>query len=222
MKNIKQRANGWRQSETELLLNEIRLAKQNGQPLNGIFIKLGKILNRQPNSIRNYYYKIARELNLPNNGKFMPFEETEIRELIKEVLTAQARGESVRGCTLRMGKDKKNMLRLQNKYRSVIKNSKVLVNSIMQELSEKKIEFFNPYIQKPLRGRKSGSYEYNLIKEERDRLQVENRQLRIINNSINSELVRTRGKLNQVMGMFNQLMAINREVLELPSLKAES
>lgn len=222
MNIVKQRANGWRESETELLLSEIKMAKQSGQPLNGIFVKLGRMLNRQPNSIRNYYYKIAKELNLPNNGKFIPFEEFEVKELVKEVLTAQARGESVRGCTLRLGKDKKNMLRLQNKYRSAIKNSKFLVDSIMEELSENNIEFFNPYVQKPLRGRKSGSFEYNLIKEERDKLQVENRQLRIINSSINGELVRTRGKLNQVMGMFNQLMIINREILELPSLKVES
>ncbi len=213
MNNVKMRANGWRSYETELLLSEAANAKQTNKPLKSVFTQVADALKRQPNSVRNYYYQLAREMELSGKSNFIPFEQDEVYDLVKDVLIAQANGESVRGCTLRLGKDKTNMLRLQNKYRSVIKNAQPMVEQIMRELDAQGVKYFNPYMEKPARGRRAGATQ-STNRRELERLIEENKQLKLLNNSLNAELVKTRARLNQVMGMFNQLMSINREFMD--------
>lgn len=149
---------GWSDEEVELLSSEAALAEQENLPLNYVFENVAKKTGRRPNSIRNFYYLKMREQSIdlhPRLSTFIPFDNDEISGLLREVLASQAKGESVRSCTLRIANgDKKQMLRLQNKYRSIIRSNRELVNSIMLELTEENIAFFNPYVDKTLRGRK--------------------------------------------------------------------
>lgn len=143
--NIK---NGWSQSETDLLLGEVRKAESEGCPLKAVFDKVAMITGRKPNSIRNYYYmkiRQSQELDIKISS-FIPFTEQEVKELMIHTLTRQYTGRSVRSIMLEMaGGDKKNMLRYQNKYRSIIKNSPEYVSAIIAELKEKNVPCYNPY-----------------------------------------------------------------------------
>ncbi len=143
--NIK---SGWSQSETELLLSEVRKAESEGSPLKTVFDKVAMITGRKPNSIRNYYYmkiRQSQELDIKISS-FIPFTQQEVKDLMIHTLTRQYAGKSVRSIMLEMaGGDKKNMLRYQNKYRSTIKNSPEYVNAIIEELKEQNIPCYNPY-----------------------------------------------------------------------------
>lgn len=153
---------GWKDEETELLLNEVKKAEEKKLPLKAVFSKVADETGRKPNSIRNYYYMKVKEDGSGLDKRtvnFMPFGKTEIRKLIADVLKAQGEGESVRSCTLRLGGgDRHKMLRYQNKYRSIIKNNRSLVQSVMDELSASNEKYFNPYTEKTLRGRKPLKY----------------------------------------------------------------
>ena len=110
---------GWKDEETELLLNEVKMAEDNKLPLKAVFSKVAGETGRKPNSIRNYYYMKVKENGSGLDKRtvsFTPFSKTEIRKLLADVLKAQGDGESVRSCTLRLGGgDRHKMLRYQNK-----------------------------------------------------------------------------------------------------------
>ncbi|MGI5908248.1 MAG: hypothetical protein ACOX8O_06425 [Christensenellales bacterium] len=155
---------GWQEWEDALLWEEVSRVRKAGKPLKSVFEAVSQATGRKANSIRNYYYSKVRERkesgdfsdsSMPEVTAFVPFQEHEVREVLKRVLCAQARGQSVRACTLEMGKgDNKAMLRYQNKYRSVIRNSPELVQSVMDELRAEGTPFVNPYEYSSSRGRK--------------------------------------------------------------------
>jgi hypothetical protein len=153
---------GWKDEETELLLSEVKKAEEKNLPLKAVFSRVADETGRKPNSIRNYYYMKVKEGSSGLDKRtvsFTPFSKAEIRRLIADVLKAQGEGESVRSCTLRLGGgDRHKMLRYQNKYRSIIKNNRTLVKSIMEELDASGEKYFNPYTEKTLRGRKPLKY----------------------------------------------------------------
>ncbi len=153
---------GWKYEETDLLLKEVKIAEERKLPLKSVFLKVASETGRKPNSIRNYYYMKVKEDGSgleKRTVSFTPFSKPEIKKLIAFVLKAQGNGESVRNCTLRLGDgDKHKMLRYQNKYRSVIKSNRALVQEVIDELSQAKEKFFNPYTEKTLRGRKPLKY----------------------------------------------------------------
>jgi hypothetical protein len=143
-------SSGWKQNEIELLKEEIRKADAEGRPLKNVFDNIAKLTGRKPNSIRNFYYIQAKKENSIKGRvcSFVSFSEDETVDLVRFILLSMAKGKSVRSCAFELGGDKKGMLRYQNKYRSVIKNSPDLVRKIMQELENEKIEFVNPYQDK--------------------------------------------------------------------------
>lgn len=149
---------GWTDNENTLLWEEVRRARENGQPLKSAFDVVAEKTSRKPNSIRNYYYAKVKEggLDIPaDNGAFTPFTRQEIDELIETVLAAQAKGMSVRGITMHMGNgDKKAMLRYQNKYRSMVKNNPETVKAVMKRMRANGKETFDPYSEQ--RPHKSG------------------------------------------------------------------
>jgi hypothetical protein len=153
---------GWKDEETQLLLNEVKKAEERKLPLKAVFMKVADATGRKPNSIRNYYYLKAKEDGSGLDKRtvsFTPFTKAEIRKLIYDVLKSQGEGESVRSATLRLGgNDRHKMLRYQNKYRSVIKNNRALVQSVIEELENNGEKYFNPYTEKTLRGRKPMKY----------------------------------------------------------------
>jgi hypothetical protein len=62
------------------------------------------------------------------------------------LLAAGARGESIRGASLRLaGGDKTLMLRYQNKYRSLIKNGRPLVEKVMADMDRDNEKYLSPY-----------------------------------------------------------------------------
>ncbi len=153
---------GWEASETELLFAEVENARREGKPLKMVFDKVAKATGRKPNSIRNYYYNKIKNMpddeTLDRQTAFTPFKKEQIWDLMVTVLGAQARGISVRACTLALGNgDKKEMLRYQNKYRSVIKNNPVLVKQVMDYMKEKNISCFDPYAIGAIDGRRGHS-----------------------------------------------------------------
>lgn len=128
---------GWQQEENDLLFAAVKEAAQDGRPLRDVFARVGEELHRKPNSIRNYYYaKVKDEPELaPTKATFRAFDQEELHLLLRDVLMAKGRGESVRACVIRRANgDRSAMLRYQNKYRSVLKNRPELLEEVAQEL----------------------------------------------------------------------------------------
>ncbi len=141
---------GWRSAEAAMLFDGVRDARRTGRPLKNVFEDVAKQTGRKPNSIRNYYYaKLKEDESLAprgDNPAFVPFTEEEIDRLLREVLTSQAKGISVRACTLAMGNgDTKAMLRYQNKYRAVVKGDPQRVKRMLERLAEENTPACDPY-----------------------------------------------------------------------------
>ena len=132
---------GWSERETNMLWDEVKTAGSSGLPLRNVFETVAHSTGRKPNSVRNYYYtnmktgmtppEIASLRVLP----FMPFREGEAENLLRSVLTARSRGESVRACVLKLANgDRSLMLRYQNKYRALLRTQPATVKRIVEEL----------------------------------------------------------------------------------------
>lgn len=131
---------GWSREEDTMLFEAAQKARGEGIPLKSVFDEIAKDTGRKPNSIRNYYYARVKQgdefsAGLPHNPAFVPFEDNEIVSLLRTVIGAQARGMSVRACTLEMGGgDNRAMLRYQNKYRSMLKSNPELVKRVVEDM----------------------------------------------------------------------------------------
>lgn len=138
---------GWSAAEDALLWDEVKKARQAGRPLKSVFDTVAQTTGRKPNSIRNYYYARARED--PSQGHspaFVPFTQEEIWDLLLKVLGAQARGMSVRACTLELGGgDTRAMLRYQNKYRALLKNNPALVQEAVRYMQSHDLPCKDPF-----------------------------------------------------------------------------
>lgn len=140
---------GWQDTEINKLREAVHKAGGNGEPLCGVFERVGESLGRKPNSVRNFYYaSLKREEldNVPRAAPFETFSQEEVRSLVKEVLRARAKGVSVRACVFAMASgNRKQMLRYQNKYRSILKTRPALIRELMDELAADGEETFDPY-----------------------------------------------------------------------------
>lgn len=158
--NKKRSHAGWSRVETEQLFALAGQAQQSGKPLKAVFDEVAARNGRRPNSVRNYYYAKVKEADggaYTHQRAFQPFSEEEARQLVEQVLTAQAGGESVRSCTLRLANgDDKAMLRYQNKYRALMKNNPGLIRQVAQQLKNSGKPSFDPFAAangKPKAGR---------------------------------------------------------------------
>ena len=129
------------------------LVKQGGS-LASIFRRLSLEWGLSENSIRNLYYTeyknlmnedYARKVGVDIKGlkkfKFNLFSTDDKELLVKSVLEATAKGESVRATCLRLsGGDANKMIRLQNKYRSTMKNEPKFVQEIIKKYNIKTAE----------------------------------------------------------------------------------
>lgn len=140
---------GWSAAEDALLFERAARAQAESRPLKAVFDDVAQKTDRRPNSVRNYYYARVKQGDSSayrHNPAFVPFTEAETRGLLEAVLAAQATGESVRACTLRLGGgDQSAMLRYQNKYRSLIRSKPKLVREIIAEMAARGIPAFDPY-----------------------------------------------------------------------------
>lgn len=140
---------GWNPQETEQLFALAEAAQQSGRPLKAVFDEVAAANGRRPNSVRNFYYARVKESNggsYTHKRAFLPFTDEEAELLVEEVLRAQANGESVRSCTLRLanGSDRA-MLRYQNKYRALLKNNPALVRRVSNALAARGMPTFDPF-----------------------------------------------------------------------------
>lgn len=140
---------GWTADEDALLMSRAHEARCDGHSLRAVFETVARCTGRQPNSVRNYYYARIRsggEGSEAHGPAFVPFTGAESEALLREVLSAQARDESVRACTRRLGSgDERQMLRYQNKYRALIKNEPALVRLVIERLRQEGIAAADPY-----------------------------------------------------------------------------
>ena len=157
-KNVLTRS-GWSEAEEELLREKLSGAAHEGTPLREVFDLVAAETGRKPNSVRNYYYTALRShiagreepaLVRRERSGFTPFTDEEIRALLRDVLTLQAQGLSVRACALKLGEgDRSRMLRYQNKYRSLVRNRRPLVEDVMHTLEREGAAYCNPYGDEP-------------------------------------------------------------------------
>lgn len=144
--------NGWSEAETAELWQEVRAASAAGQPLRAAFARLAERTGRKANSVRNYYYAAVKAGlapgDVPTNRAlpFRPFAPEEIDELLRAVLAAQGQGVSVRACVLSLsGGDRSAALRLQNKYRALLRSHPERVRAALEQLRAEGIPCADPY-----------------------------------------------------------------------------
>jgi len=139
---------GWKDEEKLMLWDEVKKAQKIGAPLKRVFETVAQKTGRKPNSVRNYYYMKVKETGEIEQkpSTFTPFTKEEIYTLLRTLLAAGARGESIRGASLRLaGGDKTLMLRYQNKYRSLIKNGRPLVEKVIADMDRDNEKYLSPY-----------------------------------------------------------------------------
>ena len=130
---------GWQEAETARLFTAVKEANAVGAPLRSVFESLSDDLGRKPNSIRNYYYACLRQQPdaAQRTPAFRPFTPEETHELLRQVLMARGRGMSVRACVMSLaGGSHSQMLRYQNKYRTILKTRPELIAQVCEELKQ--------------------------------------------------------------------------------------
>jgi len=139
---------GWKDDEKLMLWDEVKKAQRIGAPLKRVFESVAKSTGRKPNSVRNYYYMKVKETGEIEQkpSSFTPFTKEEIYMLLRTLLASGAKGESIRGASLKLAQsDKTLMLRYQNKYRSLIKTGRSLVEKVMADMDEDGEKYLSPY-----------------------------------------------------------------------------
>ena len=140
---------GWTEAEEALLFDLADRARAAGRPLKSVFDEMAAASGRRPNSVRNFYsarVKSGGDAGERHSPSFVPFTEAESERLMETVLLAQASGESVRSCTLRLGGGQQRaMLRYQNKYRALVRSDPTLVRRVMEKLRREGQPVFDPY-----------------------------------------------------------------------------
>ena len=125
--------NGYTQEEAETLVNYIHEGREEGKTLSYLFDSYGKSHGRAKGSVRNYYYNLLKSRGDERVERLLAgkdlhaerireFTEEETEEVIKKILIERSKGLSVRRAIRNIaGGNEKMMLRLQNKYRNILK-----------------------------------------------------------------------------------------------------
>ncbi len=139
--------NGYTEEEARNLVEYIKEGKQKGKTLTYLFETYGLQHGRAKGSVRNYYYALMKnergderivrlldgsELSVEKIKEFSP-EETE--SVLRSILAEKSKGMSVRKAIFNLSKgDDKLMLRLQNKYRNVLKKQPQRIAALAEEM----------------------------------------------------------------------------------------
>ena len=181
--------NGYTEEEATGLIEYIYTGKNAGKTLSYLFETYGREHNRAKGSVRNYYYAFLRKREDARvqrilagkdlkAGEIRPFTEEETDEMLRKVLTEKSKGMSVRRAIQNLSAgDEKLMLRMQNKYRNLVKKQPERIRRIAREagLSEEKT-----FLQRRLEREIDALYERIAagLKEENARLRAELEKLR--------------------------------------------
>ena len=137
----------WNDEEVKALFNLVEEMKRSKRPIREAFNKHALNYGRQPNSVRNYYYheidrleedKLRRsnlqiDIKKHQKNEFNFFTDEEKDAVINKIKEKLSEGYSVRkACMLLSGGDVKQMLRLQNKYRSTLVDKPKENNNILK------------------------------------------------------------------------------------------
>ena len=148
--HLSNRHSGWSEEESSLLWKTADEAQEHGLPLKQVFERIAEQTGRRPNSIRNYYYAQVRqrEGGKARAARFVPFQESEVRQLVETVLRRKAAGQSVRACLQELsGGNHSLMLRYQNKYRAVLRSHPEIIRQAMEKLKAEGIECAQPQVR---------------------------------------------------------------------------
>ncbi len=142
--------NGYTEEEARTLVEYIKEGKRKGKTLTYLFETYGLAHGRAKGSVRNYYYALMKndkaderivklldgsQLSVEKIKEFSP-EETE--EVLRSILAEKSKGISVRRAIFNLSKgDDKLMLRLQNKYRNVLKKQPERLAELAEEMGLK-------------------------------------------------------------------------------------
>ena len=129
--NFDMKKSKWTQSQIDLLSQKA----SRGNVRTRAFAEVARATGRRANSVRNFYYKnLARE-----KAKFVAFTAGEVKGILREIVLGTSRGESVRSICMRLGGgDRTKMLRIQNKYRAIVKSDPAAIEAIKDELEEQR------------------------------------------------------------------------------------
>ena len=145
----------WSDGEIKKLFSGVEEAKHQNKSLLHAFKVHAKKFGRKPNSVRNFYYQEIQNLNASNKrasklginlekhliAQPEKFSKEQAKELVKEILRKKCLGVSVRrACLEQAGGDLSKMVRLQNKFRNVLKYEKELYNECLKELRKEGLE----------------------------------------------------------------------------------
>ena len=145
----------WKNEEVKQLFQIVENFKKSNKSLLDAFSSFSKISGRKRNSVRNYYYLELGELeknperasslniNMKNHiktsGKAFTKEETHAS--IKELLKLKCMGYSIRKACLKIANNNINeMVRIQNKYRSLLKTNPAYIKEILNTLKEEGLQ----------------------------------------------------------------------------------
>lgn len=139
--------NGYTEEEAKSLIEYVWSGKKAGKTLTSLFESYGDRHGRAKGSVRNYYYALmknvkndervvrllqGKELRVETIREFTP-EET--HQAVKSILAEKSKGISVRRAVINLSAgDGKKMLRLQNKYRNVLKKQPEIILAAEKEL----------------------------------------------------------------------------------------
>jgi hypothetical protein len=141
-----EKINGYTREEAKELIDYVSAGKKEGKPLSYLFEGFGRAHGRAKGSVRNYYYTLLKSrsdervvklldgtsLSVEKIRAFTP-EETD--EVLRSILREKAKGMSVRRAIRNLTEgDEKQMLRLQNKYRNLLKKRPEYVRETAEKL----------------------------------------------------------------------------------------
>lgn len=189
--------NGYTEEEAKSLVEYIWEGKQAGKTLTYLFTTYGAAHGRARGSVRNYYYALMKNRKKDErvvkllDGKQLSveqireFTEEETDSVLRSILKEKSKGVSVRRaiCNLAKGDDKL-MLRLQNKYRNILKKQPERIEAIAAELGIRPTE--KSFLQRRLETEINALYDRltQSLKEENVRLSNENIRLRRENEAL--------------------------------------
>ena len=139
--------NGYTEEEAKSLVEYIKEGKSKGKTLTWLFETYGLERGRAKGSVRNYYYALMKNekqderiVKLLDGShlsveKIREFTEEETDEVLRSILAEKSKGLSVRRAIFNLASgDDKLMLRLQNKYRNMLKKDPTRIAAIAAEM----------------------------------------------------------------------------------------
>jgi len=187
--------NGYTVEEAESLVEYISEGKGEGKTLSYLFESYGKTHGRAKGSVRNYYYALLKSrsderVDAILKGKNLEAEEIkeftdeETDRVLLDILTERSKGLSVRRAIRNIaGEDEKLMLRLQNKYRNVLKKQPEKIRAAMLKLGFSDADMSvakRDALKRRIESEINSLYDKinDALKRENERLSAENRALK--------------------------------------------